>query len=193
MPSFNIHLAVAIKYCEKNVIKNKDDFFKGSIAPDLVKDKSITHYTGFKDTSNLKRYLKEKVRLNEYLKNEKIDSDYKSGEFLHLVTDYIFFNELFEEEYIENVTYKEFVQDLYYSYNITNKYLEKQYDIHSLNLDDIMNNNIKDALKNKKVDNTVGKNILPVEKLEEFIETMSNLDIKKYIEKIKKENKNVFP
>ena len=60
MPSFNIHLAVAIKYCEKNVIKNKDDFFEGSIAPDLVKDKSITHYTGFKDTSNLKISLSDK-------------------------------------------------------------------------------------------------------------------------------------
>jgi len=193
MPSFNIHLAVAIKYCEKNNIKNREDFFYGSIAPDLVKDKSVTHYTGFNDNTNLKKYLYEKVRLNEYLKKENVDSDYKIGKFLHLVTDYIFFNELFEEKYIENITYREFVQDLYYSYNITNKYLEKKYDIHSLNLDKIMNDNIKDALKNKNVDNTVGKNILPVEKLEEFIEKISNINIEKYIEKIKKENKNVLP
>ena len=46
MPSFNIHLAVAVKYSEKNKIENKEEFFRGSIDPDLVKDKSLTHYTG---------------------------------------------------------------------------------------------------------------------------------------------------
>ena len=44
-----------------------------------------------------------------------------------------------------------------------------------------------------QIDNTHGNNILPEEKLESFIEYMSDLDVEKYIEKIKKENKNVLP
>ena len=64
MPSFNIHLAIALKYCEKNEIKDKESFFRGSIDPDLVKDKSVTNYTGKRDERFLRQYLYEKVRLS---------------------------------------------------------------------------------------------------------------------------------
>lgn len=193
MPSFNIHLAVAVKYCEKNNIKNKNDFFMGSIAPDLVEDKSQTHYTGFRDKKFLKEFLFQKVRLNEFAKNEKLDSDYQYGVFLHLATDFMFFNDLLDSNYIENSTHDDFTQDLYYSYNLTNSYLEEKYNIHELNLDDIMNNNIKNTLKKNNIDNTKGANILPKDKLENFIERLSNLDVEKYFEKVKKEDRNVFP
>lgn len=193
MPSFYIHLAVAIKYSQKHNIENKEDFFMGSIAPDLVKDKSISHYTGVRNKENLPEFLYRKVRLDEFLKNEKIDSDYKRAMFLHLVTDFVFFNKLLDKEYIENTVYDDFMQDLYYSYNVTNDYLENKYNIHSLNLDEIMNNNIKNTLSRMNIDNTFGKNILPEDKLENFIEEMSNLDLDMYIKKIKSEKKNVLP
>ena len=31
MPSFNIHLAIALKYCDKNNIKDKESFYRGSL------------------------------------------------------------------------------------------------------------------------------------------------------------------
>lgn len=193
MPSFNIHLAIARKYCEKHEIKNKEEFYRGSIDPDLVTDKSVSHYTGKRDKNYLEEFLYEKVRLDKFLENQVVDSEYKLALFLHLATDYIFFNGLFEREYIRNISYDDFIQDLYHSYYVTNVYLEEKYRIHDLGLDEVMNTNIKNTLKRMQIDNTHGNNILPEEKLESFIEYMSDLDVEKYIEKIKKENKNVLP
>ena len=75
----------------------------------------------------LKEFLFQKVRLNEFAKNEKLDSDYQYGVFLHLATDFMFFNDLLDSNYIENSTHDDFTQDLYYSYNLTNSYLEEKY------------------------------------------------------------------
>ncbi len=193
MPSFNIHLAVAVRYSEKNNIENKEAFFRGSIDPDLVKDKAISHYTGMRDKTYLRQYVFEKVRLNEFLKENKVETDYEKGVFLHLATDFIFYQEFLSDEYLAGVGFDEMIQDLYYSYRITNPYLEEKYKIHSLNLDDVMNNNIKQTLTRMNVDNTKGFNLLPEDKMDNFIEKISSLDIEKYSEKIKREDKNVFP
>lgn len=193
MPSFNIHLAVAVRYSEKNNIENKEAFFRGSIDPDLVKDKAISHYTGMRDKNYLRQYVFEKVRLNEFLKENKVETDYEKGVFLHLATDFIFYQEFLSDEYLADVGFDEMIQDLYYSYRITNPYLEEKYNIHSLNLDDVMNNNIKQTLTRMHVDNTKGFNLLPENKMDNFIEKISSLDIEKYSEKIKREDKNVFP
>lgn len=193
MPSFNIHLAVAVKYCEKNNIENKDAFYRGSIDPDLVKDKSISHYTGMRDERFLRQYVFEKVRLNEFLKENKVETDYEKAIFLHLATDFIFYQEFLSDEYLAGVDYNGMIQDLYYSYRISNPYLEEKYNIHSLNLDDVMNQNISQTLKRMHVDNSNGYNLLPEGKMDNFIEKMSKLDLNSYVQKIKKENKNVFP
>ena len=193
MPSFNIHLAVAVKYCENNKIENKELFFRGSIDPDLVKDKSISHYTGMRDERVLRQYVFEKVRLNEFLKENKVETDYEKGIFLHLATDFIFYQEFLSDEYLAGVDYDGMIQDLYYSYRISNPYLEEKYNIHALNLDDVMNQNIKQTLKRMNVDNSNGFNLLPEEKMDNFINKMSKLDLNSYIEKIKNEDKNVFP
>lgn len=68
MAGFSIHLAVAKRYCKKNNILNISDFFKGTVDPDLVEDKDITHYTGKRDTNYLADYLKNKINLYKYLK-----------------------------------------------------------------------------------------------------------------------------
>ena len=193
MPSFNIHLAVAVKYCENNKIDDKELFFRGSIDPDLVKDKSISHYTGMRDERFLRQYVFEKVRLNEFLKENKVETDYEKGIFLHLATDFIFYQEFLSDEYLAGVDYDGMIQDLYYSYRISNPYLEEKYNIHALNLDDVMNQNIKQTLKRMNVDNSNGFNLLPEEKMDNFINKMSKLDLNSYIEKIKNEDKNVFP
>ena len=47
-----------------------------------------------------------------------------------------------------------------------------------------MNKNIKENLESKKVNNQSGNNILPFDKLEEFIENVSNIDLEEYKTKI---------
>ena len=46
MPSYAIHLAVAEEYLKKSNCskENHEKFIKGVIYPDMVKDKSLSHY-----------------------------------------------------------------------------------------------------------------------------------------------------
>lgn len=67
--------------------------------------------------------------LSEYLNNKNIVEDYEKGYFLHLVTDFIFFNFFLDKNYIKTTNYSNFKNDLYYSYNIAHNYLINKYDI----------------------------------------------------------------
>ena len=84
MPGYVIHLAVAEQYLRKNE-NNKEDyseFIEGVIFPDSVKDKSLTHYGNGSSNSNLYKFLQE----------NKLENSFKRGYFLHLLTDYLFYN-----------------------------------------------------------------------------------------------------
>ena len=198
MPGFNIHLATGKRYVEKqektkvDEIKNEKAFYDGIIAPDLVYDKSVSHYTTEKDNSNLEKYLKEKVRLDLYLKDNKVETDFEKGVFLHLLTDYLFFNEFFEKGYIRNITYQEFVINLYYTYECTNSYIDKKYNIDLSVYGDKLKKNIEKNKKEKNINEDLDydrKLIFTEKKLDEFIEKVSSIDIKEVVSKIKKEGK----
>lgn len=157
MPGYVIHLATANEYIRKhpNEIKNKKDFFKGTIAPDEAtkENKKITHYGNGSD----------QVELRKYLNANDIDSDYNKGYFLHLVTDYIFYNKILE------YTSKK----IYNDYDILNKYLIEKYNIELL-----------DEIKNKisYVDGNL--QILTKEKAEETIKIASDIKLKQIKEEI---------
>lgn len=184
MPGFNIHLAIGKRYIEKqknkkDVIKNENSFYNGLVAPDLVNDKKISHYTTETNKNNLEKYLLGKVRLDLYLKENKVETDFEKGVFLHLFTDYLFFNQFFKKEYIKNITYQDFVRDLYYSYEKTNDYLNKKYNIDfSIFGDRLIKNieknkkekNLKEDMKNRKL-------IFSEKDLDEFIEKVSSINI----------------
>lgn len=193
MAGFHIHLAIAKRYAEKNDIENLKELFRGTVAPDLVKDKSISHYSGKQDPTKLIEYLANKIRLYEYLKENVVDNDYERGVFLHLVTDYLFFNDFFDKEYLNQVSYKDFCKDLYASYDITNEHLIKTYDIDFGELKEALEANIKKDKKNKQTEDNVGNNILPIDKLETFIEFVSSIDLSLYEKKIRERKENVLP
>ena len=188
MPGFNIHLAIGKRYIEKqkNIIKNENSFYNGLVAPDLVTNKKVSHYTAETNTSNLEKYLQGKVRLDLYLKENKVETDFEKGVFLHLFTDYLFFNEFFKKEYIKNITYQDFVRDLYYSYEKTNDYLNKKYNIDfSIFGDRLIKNieknkkekNLKEDMKNRKL-------IFSEKDLDEFIEKVSSINIDEVVNKV---------
>ena len=197
MPGFNIHLAIGKKYIEKQKYKNNSEkdiiidersFYNGIVAPDLVTDKSISHYATEKDNSDLEKYLKEKVRLDLYLKDNKVETDFEKGVFLHLITDYLFFNEFLEKKFIRSINYQEFVRDLYYSYEKTNNYLNKKYNIDFSIFGDRLEKNIEKNKeeKNLKDDDLKNKKLLFSEKdLDEFIEKISNINLKDIENKIR--------
>ena len=123
MPGYVIHLATANEYIRKNKdeIKNKEEFFKGCIAPDQTskENKKITHYGNGS----------AEVELRKYLKSKNPDSDFEKGYFLHLITDYIFYNKL-----LECIS-----KQIYNDYDILNESLIKKYKV-------ILLDEIKDSI-----------------------------------------------
>jgi len=189
--SFSIHLAIAKRYIEKQKsIKNIDEFYNGVIDVDLAKDKVKSHY-GIEEGDNVIKDLKNKVLLYEYLKINNINTDYQKGIFLHLITDYLFFNNFLDKKYLQEVSDYNFARDLYYSYIMTNEYIDKKYKIdYSKNIKKIKTNK---NLKEIDIYNEHSKNILSLEKLDSFIENISNIDLDKYRTKIIQNKRNVLP
>lgn len=194
MPGFNIHLAIGKRYIEKqknkkDVIKNENSFYNGLVAPDLVNDKKISHYTTETNKNNLEKYLLGKVRLDLYLKDNKVETDFEKGVFLHLLTDYLFFNKFFEKEFIKNIDYQDFVRDLYYSYEMTNEYLNKKYNIDFSIFGDRLEKNIRKNKKEKKLEDSDLKEkklIFSEKDLDEFIEKISSINIKELENEIRR-------
>lgn len=193
MPGFHIHVAIGNKYKNKNKILKDLDFDKGIVYPDLVEDEIASHYTGYQDKNNLLEYLNNKVNLYEFLKNNDIDSDYSKGVFLHLITDYLFFNYFIDKEYLKNVSYDNFCKDLYYSYDLINDYVFKKYDVKYSVYEKEIINRIQQSHNDKKMDDKEYLDILHKEKLDYFIDLMSSIDLDKYADKIKNAGKNVLP
>lgn len=192
MPSFNIHLAIGKLYSKRNTINDLESFYIGIIAPDLVEDKTRSHYTGNGNKEDLLSYLKTKVQLSLFLKENKIESDYMKGVFFHLVTDYLFFNYFFDNEYINTLFYDDFIKNLYYSYDCANTHLRSKYGIDpSMFKSETYIKIMKVKTERKVLTNEIGVvNILDQGKLDEFIEMVSNINVDDYCKKIMEHSGN---
>ena len=138
MASFCIHLAIGNKYLENFEVKDKNSFYKGVIAPDLAKDKKLSHYAKNQSKENAYTLFGNKVFLVDYLKSEYDNSDYQIVVFLHLATDYLFFHKFFGEEYLKNLSYEDFSKNLYYSYDVTNTHVETKYNVNYFEFEDVI-------------------------------------------------------
>lgn len=183
MPSFQIHLAVAKRYIEKHEIQDKEAFYEGSVAPDFVRPKEKSHYTIETSRDDLVEHLKAKVDLDCFLQENEIKTDYDKGVLLHLITDKIFFTEFFDEEYLRNVDWHEFTENLYYSYTKTNEYLQEKYQIIiNKELSERIHQDIEKSNKEKKIFDEEGKQIISIDKLDTFIERISDIKLEEYYE-----------
>ena len=156
MAGYVIHLAVAEEYLKNTKVKEDyNEFIEGVIAPDDVKDKSETHY-GEKSSE---------TKLDEFLKDNKLNTSFNRGYFLHLVTDYIFYNKIFD-------TYS---KDIYNDYDILNSTLIEKYHVK-------LPERINDKVFFKKGE----LKLLTLEKVEECIKLSSSMEL----DDIEKEIKN---
>lgn len=140
MASTLVHIAVA-KEVENRIhrIRNKYDYYLGSIAPDLGKQIGLSKI----DSHFLKNSYRENIpniKLFEYRYPNFRDNDYDLGYYIHLYTD-----KEWEENFIDNITEgnslrlldgtiiattKDEIQQLIYSdYTNLNTRLIEEYDI----------------------------------------------------------------
>ncbi len=148
MAGYVIHLSVAKEYLKKHPDESNryNKFIDGVIFPDSVKIKSETHYGSESSKSNLYDFLKE----------HKLNTPFERGYFLHLLTDYLFYN-----KYLESIS-----TDIYNDYDILNDVLIQKYNV-------VLPEEVKDKVFSKK-----GKlKILSLELVEKLIKEISELDI----------------
>lgn len=185
MACATIHLAIAKKYLENHQELDDKKVIAGSLYPDAAEDDDKSHYTDINRKQDNVSHVRGKVNLYSFLCDHPTLNDFELGWFLHLVTDYLFFEECFTTEYLMNHTYKEFCNDLYYAYDHLNLYLSEKYKI------------TKEDYKEYPSEYFGGvpyeECILPKEMIDGFIDRVATLDIKNYIEKIKEIKKNGKP
>lgn len=187
MPSLDVHIAIARKYLEKyNDIENEIAFIKGNLDPDLSDDRIASHYTKKSDRNDLSEILKNKIRINKYLKSKSIVDDYEKGYFLHLVTDFIFFNYFLDKDYIRTTDYTSFKKDLYYSYNMAHNYLIHNYDINYYPFETEVKKRIFTSQIDANYNGEKRTNIFPYEKLDKFVNKILEKDINSYLKNFKK-------
>lgn len=182
MASSVIHLAVAKKYIGN---RNKERVFAGALYPDTVLNKDESHYTDKNRGTDNVSHLKGKVNLYAFLEEHDLDDDFELGWFIHLFTDYLFFEECFDKEYLMRTSYEDFRKDLYYSYDHLGQYLKEKYGI------------VEDDYKAYPDEYYEGvpyeESILSKEKIDAFIARTSSIDLDEYIDLIKRYKRNVKP
>lgn len=162
MPGYVIHIATAKEYLKKhNLVENEEEFIKGVIFPDSTSDKSKTHYGQSSGHSNIGRFLE----------SNKIDNSFNRGYFLHLITDYLFYN-----YYLDR-----FSKDIYNDYDIINSKLIEKYNI-------LLPLEVKDKVFFKQ---GVTK-ILSFDLACKVIDEISNLDIDKIAKESSEEKWNTY-
>lgn len=114
MAGYVIHLAVAEIFYRKHSkkIKRKEEFIRGTLAPDGTKNKNTTHFGVYASD----------VDLAKFLEKHTIEEDYYLGYFIHLLVDYFFYNRYFNILEIRKVG-----NELYEDYDVLNKRLLEKY------------------------------------------------------------------
>lgn len=160
MPGFVMHIAIGQEYLSKhNNTENYNEFILGNIDPDLTKEKYKTHYGKSPAYTSLK----------EFLNNNKLDSSLNKGRFLHLITDYLFYN-----YYLDRIS----KQVLHNDYDLINNDLINKYNVK-------LPENIKEYVFVKE-----GKpEILNLELACKVIDEVSSMDINEIEKQVKEENK----
>lgn len=186
MACSSIHLAVSKLYLEKSKIKvNRYKVLKGTLYPDTVKNKDFSHYTDLNRGKDIVSHLQGKVNLYNFLLEDPILNDFELGWFIHLITDYLFFDECFSREYLLSHSYDEFRKDLYFSYDCINQYITSKYNI---TMEDytIYPSEFYPGRE-------YGECLFTKEMLDDFIERVSSINLELYKAKILKNRGNVKP
>ena len=183
--STTMHLAIAKKYMEKNGGLNYKEFIRGTVYPDAGENSFELHYPLSNVVGEFADCVYDKVNLYAFLVDHPKLDDFELGYFLHLVTDYLFFRECFDREYVMKSKRDEFYKELYHTYDCLDLYLFIKYNVTEEDYSDY-----PDCYSPG----------IPYEECliskgcaDNFIERVSSIDLDRYINKILEFKGNVEP
>lgn len=185
MASLAMHLAIAKKYLEKHNNLNYREFIKGTFYPDAEANSIKLHYPKNSIMSKFAIGVYDKVNLYAFLIEHSTLNDFELGYFLHLVTDYLFFHECFDSNYLAKTNREEFYQELYHSYDCLDSYLFTKYYI--------TKEDYKDYPSGYHPGIPYEECLLSKELVDNFIKRVSSIDLEKYLNKIRKFKDNIKP
>lgn len=152
MPGYVIHLAVGKVYSQNNKIEDLNGFERGIIEPDMFENKAESHYGPYSSSPGL----------NQFMQAHGISCSYDEGYFLHLVTDYLFYNRFLNK----------WDTAIYDDYDKLNSRLMKKYEI-----------NLPEDVQ-KKVKFEAGEpRILNEDNLYKFINSVGKINIRQIASK----------
>ena len=190
MPYVFTHFAIAKIYLEKNkdtgIVKNSQDFFDGNILPDIVKESGggNSHYGDRSEQVDLVKHNREKIDLKKFLEQNLMDNDLNLGKFLHLYTDWEFYNNFLSIEYMKTITMEQFSKDFRYTTFLYEEYLGKKYglSIEMTSFDKTLREVMKkfemcDFEKRGYNGFSNAKTLYTAEQLDDFIERIASVDL----------------
>ena len=146
MASTLTHLAIAKLYLERqdDKIVDRDAFYLGSFIADyptestrgwtqkgfprgLYRSIDESHYGTRAERVDLVKRHKEKIGLAKFLASNKLDNDLNRGKFLHLYTDWVYYNELLKKDYLQNLNQPQLWKDNTRTWNHYDAYLLGKY------------------------------------------------------------------
>ena len=181
----NIHLAIAKIYLKSHPSLDEKEFIDGTLYPDATDDNDKSHYTDLNRGNDNVSHVRGKVNLYNFLSEHSTLNDFELAWFLHLVTDYLFFEECFSTEYLLSKSYDDFCKDLYFAYYCINGYIEEKYNVSQDDFKSYPNEYYpsipyEDCILTKKM-------------IDAFINRVSIIDLDRYIPKIKEAKYNIKP
>jgi hypothetical protein len=122
-----MHLLIAEKYCKNNNITNTKAFIHGAYLPDVAEDKITSHFGIKKNYTSLKDMLDSKVDLTKCVNALDFEKEQDIGIFLHLVTDYLYYNYLYECCIAKKLDPNTVLSSLKNDANLITRYIMLQY------------------------------------------------------------------
>ncbi len=92
-----LHLQIAYEYCKNNSGLELGVYFWGAILPDIAKDKTLAHYGTHTTSLSVKEQLNAKIDIIKCIKSLNLNEEEDRAVFLHLLTDYVYYNYLYIE------------------------------------------------------------------------------------------------
>ena len=184
MANLHIHLAVAKRYLEKQGgIENIKDFYDGNIIPDLAEDKEATHYGVRSEKQNILKRNFEKVNPEKFLEVNALDNDLNRGRFLHLVTDWEYYNNLLPKDRLQKMSFIEYGKSQVITRVLFTEQLIKKYDVSpsmvsfEKKLKEQMAKTKKEDSERFRSEKLDGEPFYTAQELDEFIERVSSIDL----------------